>query len=55
VLGAADHVNQLRTVLDALDIETASLVAHDASDPVAIDFALSAPERVGQLVLLNTY
>jgi pimeloyl-ACP methyl ester carboxylesterase len=47
VLGAADHVNQLRTVLDALDIETASLVAHDASGPVATDFALSAPERVG--------
>jgi pimeloyl-ACP methyl ester carboxylesterase len=55
VLGAADPVNQLRTVLDALDIETASLVAHDASGPVAIDFALSAPDRVGQLVLLNTY
>jgi pimeloyl-ACP methyl ester carboxylesterase len=55
VLGAADHVNQLRTVLDALDIETATLVAHDASGPVAIDFVLSAPERVGQLVLLNTY
>jgi pimeloyl-ACP methyl ester carboxylesterase len=53
-LGAADHVNRLRTVLDARDIETASLVAHDASGPVAIDFALSTPERVGQLVLLNT-
>jgi pimeloyl-ACP methyl ester carboxylesterase len=55
VLGAADPLNQLRTVLDALDIETAGLVAHDASGPVAIDFALSASERVGQLVLLNTY
>jgi pimeloyl-ACP methyl ester carboxylesterase len=55
VLGPADQVNQLRTVLDVLRIKTAGLVAHDASGPVAIDFALSAPERVGQLVLLNTY
>jgi pimeloyl-ACP methyl ester carboxylesterase len=55
VLDPADHVNQLRTLLDVLGIETASLVAHDASGPVAIDFALSAPERVGRLVLLNTY
>jgi pimeloyl-ACP methyl ester carboxylesterase len=55
VLDPADHVKQLRTVLDVLGIETASLVAHDASGPVAIDFALSAHERVAQLVLLNTY
>jgi pimeloyl-ACP methyl ester carboxylesterase len=55
VLGRVNHVNQLRNVLDVLRIETAALVAHDASGPVAIDFALSAPERVGQLVLLNTY
>jgi pimeloyl-ACP methyl ester carboxylesterase len=55
VLGRADHVNQLQTVLDVLQIEVAGLVAHDASGPVAIDFALSVPERVDQLVLLNTY
>jgi len=56
--GAADpagHLHQLGAVLDELGIETAVLVAHDASGPVAIDYALTAPDRVGQLILLNTY
>jgi pimeloyl-ACP methyl ester carboxylesterase len=53
--GPADHVHQLGAVLDALGIKTAVLVGHDASGPVAIDYALSAPDRVGQLILLNTY
>jgi haloalkane dehalogenase len=55
VLEAADHVDQLRDVLDALRIDRAALVGHDASGPVAIDFAIAAPDRVRQLVLLNTY
>jgi pimeloyl-ACP methyl ester carboxylesterase len=42
-------------VLDELGIETAVLVGHDASGPVAIDYALAAPGRVGKLILLNTY
>ena len=54
-LGRADHIYQLGAVLDALGIETAVLVGHDASGPVAIDYALSAPDRVGRLILLNTY
>jgi len=51
----AGHVHQLGAVLDGLGIETAVLVGHDASGPVAIDYALTAPDRVGQLTLLNTY
>ena len=31
------------------------LIGHDASGPEAIGFALAYPERVAQLVLLNTY
>src|SRR5262249_4736584 len=31
------------------------LVAHDASGPPAIDWALANPDRVASLVLLNTY
>jgi pimeloyl-ACP methyl ester carboxylesterase len=31
------------------------LVAHDASGPPAIDWALAHPDRVAGLVLLNTY
>src|SRR5499427_5557825 len=56
--GAADpagHLHQLGAVLDGLGIETAVLVGHDASGPVAIDYALAAPGRVGKLILLNTY
>ena len=51
----AGHVDQLGTVLDELGIGTAVLVGHDASGPVAIDYALTAPGRVGRLILLNTY
>ena len=54
-LDSAGHVHQLGAVLDELGIETAVLVGHDASGPVAIDYALTAPERVGKLILLNTY
>ena len=54
-LDSAGHVHQLGAVLDELGIETAVLVGHDASGPVAIDYALAAPDRVGKLILLNTY
>jgi pimeloyl-ACP methyl ester carboxylesterase len=55
VLDAASHVEQLRAAIDAAGVERAVLVGHDASGPVAIDFAAAAPDRVSQLVLLNTY
>jgi haloalkane dehalogenase len=54
-LDPAGHLHQLGAVLDDLGIETAVLVGHDASGPVAIDYALTAPERTDQLILLNTY
>jgi pimeloyl-ACP methyl ester carboxylesterase len=54
-LDRAGRLHQLGAVLDGLGIKTAFLVGHDASGPVAIDYALTAPDRVGQLILLNTY
>ena len=45
----------LQAVLDALGVEQAVLVPHDASGPVAINWALDHPQRVSALVLLNTY
>jgi pimeloyl-ACP methyl ester carboxylesterase len=54
-LDRAGHVHQLGAVLDELGVETAVLVGHDASGPVAVDYALAAPGRVDQLILLNTY
>lgn len=56
---AANQVGDLAAVLDAvarqLDTDRVVLVAHDASGPPAIDWALDHPERVERLVLLNTY
>jgi pimeloyl-ACP methyl ester carboxylesterase len=49
------HVDQLRAAVDALGIDRAAVVGHDASGPVAIDFAVAAPERVSRLILLNSY
>jgi haloalkane dehalogenase len=46
---------ELQAVLDALQIEQVVPVAHDASGPVAINWALDHPQRVSALVLLNTY
>ena len=49
-----EHVCELETVLDALDIDRAVLVGHDASGPDAVSFAVAHPERITHLVLLNT-
>ncbi len=52
---AANQTGDLDAVLDQLGLERVVLVAHDASGPPAIDWALAHPERVAGLVLLNTY
>jgi haloalkane dehalogenase len=46
---------ELHAVLDALQIDQVVPVAHDASGPVPINWALDHPQRVSALVLLNTY
>lgn len=45
----------LDAVLTQLDSDRVVLVAHDASGPPAIDWALDHPDRVAALILLNTY
>jgi pimeloyl-ACP methyl ester carboxylesterase len=56
---ADNQLGDLDAVLDAvsprLDADRFVLVAHDASGPPAIDWALANPSRVAGLVLLNTY
>jgi pimeloyl-ACP methyl ester carboxylesterase len=49
-----DHAVELTAVLDELGIERAVLVGHDASGPDAVFYAVTHPERVVHLVLLNT-
>lgn len=46
---------ELDAVIKELNIENPILVAHDASGPPAIDWAIENQDKVGSLVLLNTY
>ena len=52
---AAGQAGDLDAVITQLRLQQVILVAHDASGPPAIDWALARPERVAGLVLLNTY
>lgn len=51
----ASREDQLAAVIDTMGLEHPVLVAHDASGPVAIDYALDHPHDVERLILLNTY
>jgi haloalkane dehalogenase len=52
---ASNQVGDLDAVINQLQLQQVILVAHDASGPPAIDWALTHSERVAGLVLLNTY
>jgi pimeloyl-ACP methyl ester carboxylesterase len=53
---AHDQTAEVAAVVDALSPDgPVALVAHDASGPPAIDYALLHPARVAALVLLNPY
>jgi haloalkane dehalogenase len=52
---ADNQTRDLDAVIGHLGLKEAVLVAHDASGPPAIDWALAHPDRVAALVLLNTY
>lgn len=52
-LGARSR--EVLQILDALHVRTATIVGHDASLSVAVDVALTSPDRVRKLVLLNGY
>jgi pimeloyl-ACP methyl ester carboxylesterase len=47
-------VDDLRALLDALEIERIDLLGHSFGGMVALRFALAHPERVSSLVLMNT-
>ena len=52
---AARQTAEVDAVVNYFRLEDVVLVAHDASGPPAIDWSLDHPERVAQLLLLNTY
>jgi haloalkane dehalogenase len=52
---ADNQTRDLDAVIEHLGLESVVPVAHDASGPPAIDWALAHTERVSALILLNTY
>jgi pimeloyl-ACP methyl ester carboxylesterase len=52
---ATGQTAEVDAVVNYFKLQEVVLVAHDASGPPAIDWSLDHPERVTQLVLLNTY
>jgi haloalkane dehalogenase len=52
---AENQMGELNAVIKRLALAKVVLVAHDASGPPAINWALSYPEKIAGLVLLNTY
>jgi haloalkane dehalogenase len=52
---AANQEGDVDVVIEQLHLQRIVLVAHDASGPPAIDWALAHADRVAALVLLNTY
>jgi pimeloyl-ACP methyl ester carboxylesterase len=52
---AKNQIGELDAVIQQLKLGKVVLVAHDASGPPAIDWALSNPDQTAALVLLNTY
>ena len=52
--GPFSHVEDLKALLDDLHVERASLVGVSVGGNTALDFALEHPERVADLVLVNS-
>jgi haloalkane dehalogenase len=52
---ARNQVGDLDAVVEQLKLGPVVLVAHDASGPPAIDWAIDHPDQVAALVLLNIY
>ena len=48
-----DMAEDLRGIMDALDIEKAHLVGHSMGADVSLNFALRYPDRVGRLILIE--
>lgn len=49
------HIDNLEALLLHLDVQNITLVLHDWGGPVGLGFATRHPQRIKQLVLLNTW
>jgi pimeloyl-ACP methyl ester carboxylesterase/class 3 adenylate cyclase len=53
--GIEQRKDDLKAVMDEAGVERASLIGHSDGGPLAILFAATYPDRVENLVLINTY
>jgi pimeloyl-ACP methyl ester carboxylesterase len=49
------HASRVGALLDALEIHDACLVVHDWGGPIGLPWAVARPDRVGRLMVLNTF
>lgn len=50
----SEHVKNLRSLLDRLNLRKIHLIVHDWGGPIGLGAALQKPEQLGRVVLLNT-
>jgi pimeloyl-ACP methyl ester carboxylesterase len=48
------HIDNLRRLVERLDLREVTLIAHDWGGPIGLGAALAAPERFARFVLMNT-
>jgi len=52
-VGLEDYAHQLRALLDTLGVKKTAVVGHSMGALIALEFALSCPERVSHVVAMN--
>jgi pimeloyl-ACP methyl ester carboxylesterase len=50
-----DHARRLAAFVHALDLRNLTLVVHDFGGPIAASMALTMPERIARIVVLNSW
>jgi cis-3-alkyl-4-acyloxetan-2-one decarboxylase len=49
------HFSRMNALLESLELDDATVVAHDQGGPIAFSWAVRQPHRVSQLCVLNTW
>lgn len=50
-----DHAANLAALIDSLNLDGITLVVHDFGGPIGLSYAIDHPERVRNLVVMNTW
>ena len=51
----SDHANNLRQLIQALDLQDLTLVVQDFGGPIGLAYSLERPDNFRNLVLFNTF